>query len=224
MKKYLAEFIGTFALVFIGGGAAVFAHPWVGYVGISLSFGFAICALTAAFQDVSGACFNPAIAIAACVSDTDKSVPFYKKILRMTGYAAVETLGACGAAHLLKYLYFSKAGYARTDLFAANMVTKYPVSTGLVLEAVLTLCIACAYLGTMKKQKSRTQTPLAVGLMTAACYMVALPVTKAGLNPARSTAMALFDMENALPQLWIFWLAPCLAGLVAGLVFRGEKD
>lgn len=224
MKKYLAEFIGTFALVFIGGGAAVFAHPWVGYVGISLSFGFAICALTASFQDVSGACFNPAVALAVCVCDTDKSAPFYKKILRAAGYAAVETVGACAAAYLLKYLYFSKAGYARTDLFAANAITKYPVSTGFILEAVLTLCVACAYLGTAKKEKSRAQTPLAVGLMTAACYMVALPVTKAGLNPARSTAMALFDMENAVPQLWIFWLAPCLAGLVAGLVFRGEKD
>lgn len=220
MKKYLAEFTGTFALIFIGGGAAVFAHPWIGYIGISLAFGLVLTSMTAAFQDVSGGFFNPATALACFLSDNKTDMPRFRKLLDFGAYVSCELAGGLSAAFLLKKLYLSKMGFVGTDVFAANITTKYPVSSALILEFVLTFLFLCVFLATSKKEKTKIFTPFVAGLMTTACYMVAMPVTKASLNPVRSTSMALFGWESASPQLWIFWAAPCLAAVFAGLFFR----
>ena len=223
MKKYLAEFVGTFAVIFIGGGAAVFAQPWVGYVGISLTFGFVVAAAMSAFQDISGAHFNPAVTVAFFLTDTEKSLPWHRKILKALGYVAAQLAGALAAAKILLFAYFSKTGFVRDDTFAANTVAKYPASTALLLEGILSFLFIAFFLETAKREKMKPIAPLTTGLMLTACYMTAMPVTKASLNPARSTAMALFDTDAALPQLWIFWAAPCAAAVLAGLFFRDYR-
>lgn len=221
MKKFFAEFIGTFGFVFIGCGSVVFAAPWIGYLGISLAFGLGLTAMMYAFSAVSGAHFNPAITLAVAVSGKDGQNVWWKRILTFLGYIIMQIAGACAAAWTLKFLYLGKTGVVNTGGFAANVVERYTLDAAFWMETLLMFLLACVYLGSKAYKDRKGISPVAVGLMLSAIYLISMPVTKGAVNPAKATSQALFGCdETALKQLWIFWAAPMLGAFVAGLIYN----
>ena len=221
VKKFFAEFIGTFGFVFIGCGSAVFAAPWIGYLGIAVAFGLGLTAMMYAFSSVSGGFFNPAVTLAVTVAGKTEQTVWWKRILNFIGYIAAQTAGACAAAYMLYFLYSGKTGFVNTGGFAANVVERYTLETAFWMETVLSFLFICVFLGSKAYRDRKGVAPVAVGLMLTAVYLISMPVTRGGINPARATSQAVFGCdETAVKQLWLFWAAPMLGGFIAGLIYN----
>jgi len=227
MKKLLAEFIGTFWLVLGGCGSAVLAagvaDVGIGLVGVSLAFGLTVLTGAYALGHISGGHFNPAVSIGLFMGGRFNSK-------ELPGYIIAQVLGgAVGAAVL--YLIVSSAtdfsgvgtapGAFATNFYDANV---YGVNFGmvgaLVTEVVMTFMFLIVILGATHKNASPGFGGMAIGLALTLIHLISIPVTNTSVNPARSTAVAIFAGADAMGQLWLFWVAPIVGAILAGLVYR----
>ncbi len=222
-KKFFAEFIGTFWLVLGGCGTAIFAGGSVGFHGVALAFGLTVVAMAYGLGHISGAHLNPAVSVGALVAGR---MPFKDFI----SYIVAQVLGAIVAAALLAFIYKSTGNALGT--FAANGygdffkdATNYlQCSTGAAFatEAVLTFIFLLVILGSTDDRAPKGFAGLAIGLTLTLIHLISIPLTNTSVNPARSISQAIFS-ENALalPQLWLFIVAPVVGALLAGIVYKG---
>lgn len=220
--RMIAEAIGTFALVVVGVGTALYAAPsGNGTLAISLAFGIALIAVIVAIASVSGAHVNPAVTIGAWLAGR-----FPPK--DVAPYLVAQVVGGVVAGLTL----FAVAGAApETDRARAAMSTvangfgehsplEFPLGVALATEALATGLLMAAFLSATSVKAPKVHAPIAIGLAYAALIMWTIPFTNAALNPARATATAVVADTWALQQLWIMWVAPVAGAAVVGFLFR----
>jgi aquaporin Z len=227
IRKCLAEFFGTFWLVFGGCGAAVLAAAFpglgIGFLGVSLAFGLTVLTMAYAVGHISGAHFNPAVSVGLWVGGR-----FPLKDL--VPYIVSQVLGAVAAAVVL-YVIASGAPLFAVGGFASNGYGPrspggYSLAAALVCEVVMTFFFLMVILGSTDRRAPQGLAPIAIGLALTLIHLVSIPVTNTSVNPARSTGPAIIAGGPALKQLWLFWVAPIVGAFLAGIVYRlvaGEK-
>jgi aquaporin Z len=226
MKKLSAEFFGTFWLVLGGCGSAVLAAGFpelgIGFVGVSLAFGLTVLTMAYAVGHVSGAHFNPAVTVGLAAAGRIgwNTVP---------GYIVAQVLGGVAAALVLYLIVSGKADFAGVGGFASNgfgehSPGKFSMISALITEVVLTAMFLVVILGVTHKNAPAGFAPLAIGLALTLIHLISIPVTNTSVNPARSTAVALFAEPWALQQLWLFWVAPVVGGIIGALVHKAISD
>ena len=227
-KKVIAEFFGTFWLVFGGCGSAVlaatFPNTGIGFAGVALAFGLTVVTMAYAVGHVSGGHFNPAVTIGLCAGGR---VPGGSVI----PYIVAQLVGAIVASAVLYVIASGKAGFELQAGFAANGYGEhspggYPLLSAFVAEAVLTFMFLFVIMGATDSRAPAALAPLAIGLTLTLIHLVCIPVTNTSVNPARSTGPALFVGGWALAQLWLFWVAPIIGGALGGFAYRsllGER-
>lgn len=222
LVKLVAEFIGTFWLVLGGCGSAVLAakFPEVGIGLVGVSFAFGLTVLTGAYSlgPISGAHFNPAVSVGLWAGGR-----FPAK--HLGPYIVVQVAGAIVAAGVLYLIASGQAGFDVRAGFAANgygdhSPGKFSLMSALVTELVMTFMFVVIILGATHTHAPVGFAGLAIGLALTLVHLISIPVTNTSVNPARSTGPALFVGDWALTQLWLFWLAPLLGGLLAGVLYR----
>ena len=221
MKKYFAEFFGTFWLVFGGCGSAVLAAAFpelgIGFAGVALAFGLTVLTMAYAVGHVSGAHFNPAVSfgMAAAGRMSWGHVP---------GYVIAQVVGGIAGAAVLYLIASGKVGFEAGG-FAANGFGEhspggYALSSVVVCEIVMTAMFLVVILGITHKNAPAGFAPLAIGLALTLIHLVSIPVSNTSVNPARSTAAALFAQPWAVEQLWVFWVAPIAGGVLGAIIHR----
>jgi len=228
-KRLGAEFLGTAWLVFGGCGSAVLAAAFpglgIGFVGVSLAFGLTVLTMAYAVGHISGGHFNPAVTVGLWAGGRFKAG-------EILPYWAAQVLGAVAGAFVLSLIATGKSGFDLAGSgFAANGYAEhspggYSLLAGFVAEVVLTFFFLVVILGATDRRAPAGFAPIAIGLALTLIHLVGIPVTNTSVNPARSTAPALFVGGWALGQLWLFWLAPILGAAAAGAVGRwlGEAE
>jgi aquaporin Z len=219
VARTAAEGIGSFIVVLAGLGVTLL-NTQAG-VPPTLAFGFALLAAMIAFGYVSGGHFNPAVTLGSAVAGRTS----WGSVLP---YLAAQLIGGAAAAGLLWLLLSANAQLTDVNgLFAAaangfdeHSVAAFPLTSAFLAEVVTTAVLVAVFLGATARHANRATAPFAVGLTYAALLTLLLPVTNGSLNPARSTAAALFTGDWALAQLWLFFAAPLAGALIAGLIFR----
>ena len=221
-QRLAAEFLGTFWLVFGGCGSAVLAAAvpdvGIGYLGVAFAFGLSVVTMAYAVGHASGGHFNPAVTVglAAGRRFAWKEVP---------GYVVVQVVAAAAAALVLFIIANGIDGFsAKESGFATNGYGDrspggYDLIAVIVAEVVLTAFFLYVILGATDTRAPRGFAPLAIGLSLTLIHLVSIPVDNTSVNPARSTGPALFARTEALAQLWVFWLAPLVGGLIAGATY-----
>jgi len=222
-KKYLAEGLGTFALVLFGCGAAVIAGisgvgpAGIGLLGISLAFGLAVVVMAYTIGPVSGCHINPAISIAMLVAG--------KLSMKDTvGYVIAQCIGAIAGAGVLYLIVSGATGFTMPEWalgsngWGDGYLGGYDMKAAFLAEFVFTFLFLMVIFGTTAKNASPAMAGLAIGLSLALIHMVVIPITGTSVNPARSLGPALFAGGMALQQLWLFIVAPIAGGLFAALV------
>ena len=215
MKKYLAELIGTFTLVFMGCGSAMFLGCDVagGHLAVALAFGLAIVATAYVIGDISGCHINPAVSLAMLISKKLSAVDF-------VGYVIAQVVGAFAGAGLLKIL----TGFGITDLtggLGSNGVANAGgIGGALIIEVVLTFIFIFTILGVTSSKKNGSVAGIVIGLTLVFVHIVGIPLTGTSVNPARSIAPALFAGGDALSNVWVFILAPLVGAALAAIVFK----
>lgn len=221
MKKLGAEFLGTAWLVFGGCGSAVFAAAYpelgIGFAGVALAFGLTVLTMVYAIGHISGCHLNPAVSIGLWAGGR-----FDKKDL--LPYIVAQVLGATFGAAILYLIISGKPG-AEIGGFAANGYSEhspdgYGMVSGLVAEIVLTFMFLIVILGATHSKAPKGFAGIAIGLSLTLIHLISIPITNTSVNPARSTSQALFVGDWALGQLWLFWVAPIIGALIAGLVYK----
>jgi len=221
-KKVVAEFFGTFWLVFGGCGSAVlaatFPNTGIGFAGVALAFGLTVVTMAYAVGHISGGHFNPAVTIGLCAGGRISAASVLPYIL-------AQLVGAIVAAAVLYVIASGKAGFDVHAGFAANGYGEhspggYSLLSALVAELVLTFMFIFVIMGATDSRSPAALAPLAIGLALTLIHLVCIPVTNTSVNPARSTGPALFVGGWALAQLWLFWVAPIVGGALGGLAYR----
>ena len=226
MKKYMAELLGTFVLVFVGCGTVVFSAPYLGNLGIALAFGLAVMAMVYAVGPISGAHLNPAVSLGVFVNGRMSAK-------EMFCYWCAQILGAIAAAAILFGIAksagmeigtFAANGYGEffSDADVAGGYLQTNVWGAFATECVLTFVFLMVILGvTDSKHANGAFGGLAIGLTLTLIHLISIPLTNTSVNPARSISQALFS-ENALalPQLWLFIVAPLVGAALAGLCYK----
>ena len=224
MKKYLAEFIGTFWLVFGGCGSALLAASFpvsgIGFVGVSLAFGLTVLTIAYSFGHISGAHLNPAVTIGLWSGGRIDQ----KEILP---YITAQILGAVAAAGIL-YLIVTGNG-SSIGTFAANgygehSPGKYNMVAAIATEFVLTFMFLLIILGATDDRAPKGFAGIAIGLALTLIHLISIPVTNTSVNPARSISQALFVGDWALAQLWLFIVIPIAGAFLAGKVYNYFKS
>lgn len=221
-KRLWVEGAGTAWLVFVGCGSTVLdtglVLPGYGGLEVSLAFGLAFATASYAFGGLSGAHFNPAVTVGFAVA---QRFP----VRDLLPYIAAQTVGAVAAAALLVYVASGRPGFdLNASEFAANgfgahSPADYQLHSALVIEFMLSFAFVMVCLAIADRKKLASIAPLIVGASLTLVYLVSIPVTNGSVNPARSTAQALFVGNWALDQLWVFWAAPLSGGIAAGVLF-----
>lgn len=221
MKKLVAEFIGTLWLVLGGCGAAVLAAAFpelgIGFLGVALAFGLTVVTMAYAIGHISGCHLNPAVTIGAWMGGRFSS----KEVLP---YIAAQVLGGIAGALILYIIASGKPGF-ELGSFAANGYGEhspggYNMLSALVIEIVMTFAFVFVILGSTHKKAPKYLAGVAIGLALTLIHLVTIPVTNTSVNPARSTSQAIFVGDWALGQLWLFWVAPIVGAIIAGLVYK----
>jgi aquaporin Z len=221
MKRATAEFIGTFWLVFGGCGSAVLAAKFpgtgIGFLGVALAFGLTVLTMVYAFGHISGGHFNPAITIGMYTARRTPAAD-------VAPYIIAQALGAIAGAGVLYIIASGKAGFSLADGFASNGYAEhspggYSLLACLVAEMVLTFMFLMIILGVTDRRAPQGFAALTIGLALTLIQLVSIPVTNASVNPARSTGPALFVGGWATSQLWLFWVAPLIGAILAGLIY-----
>lgn len=230
MKKYLAELIGTFSLVLFGCGAAVVSGisstgpAGAGLLGISMAFGLAVVVMAYAIGPISGCHINPAITVSMLVAGKLKGGD-------ALGYIVAQFAGAIIASGVLYLIQQGQPGFTMGEwALGANgwgegYLAGYNTASAFIAETVLTFLFLFVIFATTSKWGNGTMAGLAIGLTLVLIHLVAIPITGTSVNPARSLGPAVFAGGQALAQLWLFFVAPLLGGILAALVWRGfEKE
>jgi len=220
-KRLSAEFIGTLWLVLGGCGSAVLAAAYpnlgIGFVGVSLAFGLTVLTMAYAIGHISGCHLNPAVTLGLWAG---KRFPANE----ILPYVIAQVLGAISGAGLLYVIASGKAGFTLTGGFASNGFDThspggYSALAGFVAEVVMTFFFLIVILGATHKLAPKGFAPVAIGLCLTLIHLITIPVTNTSVNPARSTGPAIFVGGWAISQLWLFWVAPILGALLAGVVY-----
>ena len=220
-KCLVAEFIGTAWLVFGGCGAAVLSAAYpslgIGFAGVALAFGLTVLTMCYAIGHISGCHLNPAVSVGLAVG---RRFP----VSRLLPYIVAQVLGATAGATVLYAIASGKPGFVLGS-FAANgygvhSPGGYSLQACFVAEVVLTMFFLLVILGATDARAPKALAGVAIGLSLTLIHLVGIPVTNTSVNPARSTSQALFVHGWALGQLWLFWAAPIIGGLLAGLVYH----
>ena len=228
MKKLAAEFVGTFWLVLGGCGSAVlsaaFPDVGIGLLGVSFAFGLTVLTMAFAIGHISGCHLNPAVSVGLLVGGR-----FPAKDL--APYIVAQVLGAIAAGGLLFLIASGKVGFDVTAGFASNGYAEhspggYSLVAALITEVVMTLMFLVVILGATDSRAPQGFAPIAIGLALTLIHLISIPVTNTSVNPARSTGVAVYVGGWALAQLWLFWVAPIVGGILGGLVYRflGSHD
>lgn len=221
-KKLGAEFIGTFWLVLGGCGSAVLAAAFpevgIGLAGVSLAFGLTVLTMAYAIGHISGCHLNPAVSIGLWAGGRFSAG-------ELAPYIAAQVLGGITGAAILYLIATGKAGFDVSGGFASNGYGDhspggYNLSAALVTEIVMTFMFLIIILGATDRRAPSGFAPIAIGLGLTLIHLISIPVTNTSVNPARSTAVAIFVGDWALAQLWLFWLAPIVGAGFAGVVYR----
>ncbi len=222
MNKYAAEFVGTFWLVLGGCGSAVLAAAFpgvgIGLLGVSLAFGLTVLTMAYAIGHISGCHLNPAVSVGLWAGGrfpADQLVP----------YIVSQVLGGIAAGGVLYLIASGKAGFDVTAGFASNGFGAhspggYSMLAALVAEVVMTAMFLVIILGATDEKAPAGFAPIAIGLGLTLIHLVSIPVTNTSVNPARSTGVALFAGGWAIEQLWLFWVAPIVGGLLGAGAYR----
>jgi len=227
-KRSVAEFIGTFWLVFGGCGSAVLAAKFladnpninlgIGFVGVALAFVLTVMTMAYAIGHISGCHLNPAVTLGLW---TGKRFP----AAEILPYTIAQVLGGAAGAGILRMIAGGKAGFDVSGGFASNGYADhspggYSLPACFTAEVVLTFFFLLIILGATDKRAPKGFAPIAIGLGLTLIHLIGIPVTNLSVNPARSTGPALFVGGWALAQLWMFWVAPLLGAALAGFVYR----
>ena len=228
-KKMGAEFIGTFWLVLGGCGSAVLAAAFpgvgIGFLGVALAFGLTVLTMVYAIGHVSGGHLNPAVSLGLWAGGRFSA-------RELVPYIAAQVLGGIAGAAVLYLIATGKAGFDVSAGFASNGYGEhspggYNLVAALVTEVVMTFAFLVIILGATDRRAPAGFAPIAIGLGLTLIHLISIPVTNTSVNPARSTGVALFAGDWALAQLWLFWVAPIVGGVLAGFVYKeiwGEKN
>ncbi len=222
MKAYGAEFFGTFWLVLGGCGSAVLAATFpdvgIGLLGVALAFGLTVLTMAYAVGHISGCHLNPAVSIGLWAGGRfpAKELPFY---------VVAQVLGAITAGGVLYLIASGAPGFEVSSGFAANGFGEhspggYSMLAALVTEIVMTMMFVLVILGATDGRAPAAMAGLAIGLCLTLIHLVSIPVTNTSVNPARSTGVAVFVGGWAMGQLWLFWLAPILGGLLGAAAYK----
>jgi aquaporin Z len=226
-QQFLAELIGSFWLVFGGCGSAVLAGVFpsqdgiqvgIGFYGVALAFGLTVLTMAYAIGHISGSHLNPAVSVGLCVG---RRFPPSKLI----PYIVAQLIGAIIAAGLLYLIASGQEGFDLTKLrlgangYGAYSPGKYTLGAGFVTEVVLTFMFLMIIQGATDVRVPRGFAPIAIGLGLALIHLIGIPVTAVSVNPARSTGPALWVGGAAIRQLWLFWVAPLIGAVLAGVVY-----
>lgn len=218
-KKYVAEFFGTLVLVLIGCGSAVIAGTEISFMGISFAFGLAVLTMVYTIGNISGCHINPAITIAMLTAGKINGK-------ETVGYIISQCLGAIAGAGILLVIAKGIPGYSlETNGLGQNgfgefSPMKYSMEAGFIAEVVLTFIFLLVIFGSTSDDAPKGFAGIAIGLSLVMIHLVSIPITGTSVNPARSLGPALFAGANAVGQLWLFWLAPILGGVLAALVWK----
>jgi aquaporin Z len=224
-KSLIVEFLGTFWLVFGGCGSAVLAAAFpelgIGFVGVAMAFGLTVLTMAYAVGGISGGHFNPAVSVGLTIAG---KLPAG----RLLPYIVVQVLGAIAAASVLYVVASGKAGFELGG-FAANGYGEhspggFSLLSALVIEVLLSGFFIFIILGATSSRVPAGFAPIAIGLALTLIHLISIPVTNTSVNPARSTGQALFVGGWALQQLWLFWLAPIVGGVLGGLVWKAVGE
>ncbi len=220
-RKSLAEFLGTFWLVFGGCGSAVLAAAFpslgIGFLGVALAFGLTVLTMAFAIGHISGCHLNPAVTVGLTVA---KRFP----LSGVPAYIVAQVAGAIAAAGVLFVIASGKAGFDVHNGFASNGYAEhspggYSLPACFTAEVVLTFMFLMIILGSTDVRAPKGFAPIAIGLGLTIIHLVGIPVTNTSVNPARSTGPALFAGGWAPGQLWLFWTAPFVGAALAGLLY-----
>lgn len=221
IKRALAEFLGTFWLVFGGCGAAVLAAAFpgfgIGFAGVALAFGLTLLTMAFAIGHISGCHINPAVSIGLVVA---KRFP----LSDLLPYILAQVVGGIAAAGVLFVIASGRAGFDVSAGFASNgygdrSPGHYSLIACLVAEVVLTFMFLIIILGSTDRRAPAGFAPIPIGLGLTLIHLIGIPVTNLSVNPARSTGPAIFVGGWAIEQLWLFWLAPIVGAVLAGIVY-----
>lgn len=221
MKKLTAEFIGTFWLVLGGCGSAVLAAGFpelgIGFVGVSLAFGLTVITMAYAIGHVSGCHLNPAVSIGLWMGgrfDGKDVIP----------YIIAQVLGAIVGGLILYVIASGKPGFEvggfASNGYGENSPGGYGMISALVIEVVMTFIFLFVILGVTHSKAPRGFAGLAIGLCLTLIHLISIPVTNTSVNPARSTSQALIAGGWAIDQLWLFWVAPIVGAILAGIIYK----
>jgi aquaporin Z len=222
MKQYSAEFIGTFWIVLGGCGSAVLAAAFpgvgIGLHGVALAFGLTVLTMAYGIGHISGCHLNPAVSIGLWAGGrfpASKLIP----------YIVSQVLGGIVAGGVLYLIASGKAGFDVSAGFASNgygehSPGQYSLLACLITEIVMTMMFLLIILGATDKRAPQGFAPIAIGLGLTLIHLISIPVTNTSVNPARSTAVALFVGDWAVAQLWLFWLAPIIGAFLGAAMYR----
>jgi len=222
MNKYGAEFFGTFWLVLGGCGSAVLAAAFpdvgIGLLGVSLAFGLTVLTMAFAIGHISGCHLNPAVSFGLWAGGRFQA----KELLP---YIVAQVLGGVAAGGVLYLIASGKAGFDVSAGFASNGYGAhspggYGLPAALITEVVMTMMFLVVILGATDKRAPQGFAPIAIGLCLTLIHLISIPVTNTSVNPARSTGVALFVGDWAISQLWLFWVAPIIGGILGALIYR----
>jgi aquaporin Z len=228
-NRLAAEFFGAFWLVLGGCGSAVLAAAFptlgIGFAGVSLAFGLTVLTMAYAIGHVSGCHLNPAVSLGLVVGGRFRAGD-------LLPYVVAQVAGAIVAAGVLYLIESGKAGFSLSGGFASNGYGEhspggYTLVAALVCEVVMTFFFLMIILGATDERAPSGFAPLAIGLALTLIHLISIPVTNTSVNPARSTGPALLVGGWALSQLWLFWIAPLLGAVLAGVTYRivsGERS
>ncbi len=221
MRKLAAEFVGTFWLVFGGCGSAVLAAAFpelgIGFVGVSLAFGLTVLTMAYAVGGISGGHFNPAVSLGLAIGNRfswGELIPYW----------IAQLLGSFVAAGML-FVVASGVADFQAGGFASNGYGElspggFSMTSALVIEIVLTAGFLIVILGATSAKAPAGFAPIAIGLALTLIHLISIPVTNTSVNPARSTSVAFYADTAAVPQLWLFWVAPLIGAAIGAIIWR----
>jgi len=221
-KRAVAEFFGTFWLVFGGCGSAVLAAAFpqlgIGFAGVALAFGLTVLTMAYAIGHISGCHLNPAVSVGLVAG---KRFPASE----LLPYVIAQVLGGIAGAGTLYVIASGKAGFSVAGGFASNGFGEhspcgYSLLACLVAEIVLTFFFLMVIMGSTDKRAPQGFAPIAIGLCLTLIHLIGIPVTNLSVNPARSTGPAIFVGGWAISQLWLFWVAPIVGAAIAGGLYN----
>ncbi|AQW58953.1 aquaporin Z [Vibrio owensii] len=223
MNKYMAEVFGTFWLVLGGCGSAVLAAGFpdvgIGLLGVSLAFGLTVLTMAFAIGHISGCHLNPAVTIGLWAGgrfETKDVVP----------YIIAQVIGGVIAGGVLYVIATGQAGFDvvgsgfAANGYGAHSPGQYSMVAALVTEVVMTMMFLIVIMGATDKRAPQGFAPIAIGLCLTLIHLISIPVTNTSVNPARSTGVAVFVGDWAVSQLWLFWVAPIVGGILGALIYK----